>query len=39
MKKNETVKDMQKKEDQKKPLDAKELEKVSGGRRGARAGR
>ncbi len=32
-------KEVKKKEEQKKPLNAKELEKVSGGRRGAKAGR
>ena len=37
MKKNE--KEIQKKDVQKKPLNAKELEKVSGGRRGVKAGR
>ena len=37
MKKNEN--EVQKKEAQKKPLNPKELENVSGGRKGAKAGR
>lgn len=36
---NKNEKEIQKKEAQKKPLNPKELEKVSGGRRGAKAGR
>ncbi len=37
--KNNNVKEVPKNETQKKPLNPKELEKVSGGRRGAKAGR
>lgn len=37
--KNHNEKEVQKKETQRKPLNAKELEKVSGGRKGAKAGR